>query len=295
MTPTRWSQWLLFLFLLEWLKTADNGDNQNEVKYCKDAGFTPRLVANGWIQLSWCLAHSSSIPSLLRLCHFVLSLVFTPGSRNSQPTNPPKPTNVPQNLPPKKTSTQLRIFFLPRPCLSCHVLSLCHGSRDFDILGHCLPAHLRDWEIWALQCLKRWVPQFVLSWGPIYVQVSLYRVWGVTQREEIVNSTWKNWNCSEDLPFSHHGFQLAFKGFVDSIQLSCMYKPYKPSFYIPTIPTCRAVRLGRPKAAARHATRPKRQGLHGLIANWDTPYEATSYCWYLWVHQIWQSCVYRCI
>ena len=36
-----------------------------------------------------------------------------------------------------------------------------------------------------------------------------------------------------------------------------------------TIPTCRAVRLGRPKAA-RHATRPKRQGLHGLTATWDT-------------------------
>ena len=171
MTPTRLSQWLLFLIVFAWM--SKDGWQPKWSQILQDAGFTPRLVANGWIQLlSWCLARSSSIPSLLRLCHFVLNLVFPPGSRNSQPTNPPKPTNVPQNLHKKKTSTQLRIFFLPRPCLSCHVLSLCHGSRDFDILGHCLPAHLRDWEIWALQsksvsCLKRWVPQFVLSWGPI--------------------------------------------------------------------------------------------------------------------------------
>ena len=122
------------------------------------------------------------------------------------------------------------------------------------------------------------------------MQVSLYRVWGLTQLEAIVNSTWKEMNLFRRLTFFPPWFQLAFKGFVDSIKVSYMHNPW---FYIPTIPTCRAVRLGRPKAAARHATRPKRQGLHGLIANWDTPYEATRYCWYLWVHQIWQSCVYR--
>lgn len=204
--------------------------------------------------------------------------------------------------PKKKTSTQLRIFFLPRPCLSCHVLSLCHGSCDFDILCHCLHAYLRDWEIWELQsksvsCLKRWVLQFVFSWCPISVQVNLYRVWGVTQLEAIVNSTWKKLKLFRRFTFSSPWLQLAFKGFLDSIKLSCMYKPYKPSFYIPTIPgphlPCGPVRSPESRSQACNQTQEARPAwFHGLIANWDTPYEAPSYCWYLWVHQIWQSCLY---
>ena len=114
--PVGRSDCCFWLFLLEWLKTADNGDNQNEVKYCKDAGFTPRLVANGWIQLSWCLAHSSSIPSLLGFCYFVLNLAFPPGSRNSHPLTLPTLPNmnsVADLLPPKAMPFVPRAFFVP--------------------------------------------------------------------------------------------------------------------------------------------------------------------------------------